>query len=76
MNYFDKMHVGDVVISAIGSIGYVCAINYKNNFFEWTLLRNNTGAVPPFAITYHVPQEEIPHKITQIGVMKIEPLAC
>lgn len=39
MNYLDKMHVGDIVISNVGHIGYVHAIDYEDRFFECTMVR-------------------------------------
>lgn len=74
MNYLNKMHVGDIVISKTGSIGYVCVIDYEKDLFEYTLVRDDNGSVLPFDIIYHMPEEEIPLKITQIGGIKIESL--
>lgn len=31
MNYLNKIHVGDIVISDAGRIDYVYAINYEDN---------------------------------------------
>ena len=74
MNYLNKMHVGDIVISKTGSIGYVCLINYEEDFFEWTLVRDDKGSVPPWGIIYHLSEDDISLRITQIGGRKIEPL--
>ena len=39
MNYLNKMHVGDIVIFASGSIGYVHVIDYEDRFFECAMVR-------------------------------------
>lgn len=39
MNYLNNMNVGDIVIFASGSIGYVHAIDYEGRFFECTMVR-------------------------------------
>lgn len=73
MNYLDKMHLGDIVIFDSGSIGYVCVIDYEDDFFECTMVRDANKDVDPCKIIYHIPENEIPIMLTQIGARKIEP---
>lgn len=72
MNYLNKIHVGDIVISNVGNIGYVCVIDYEKQYFDWTKVYDRQGDVVPRDVC-GVPAEEIPRWFTQIGVIKIDP---
>lgn len=72
MNYLNKIHVGDIVIARVGNIGYVCAIDYENDSFDWTKVYDIHGDVVPRDVN-GVPAEEIPRWFKQIGVIEIIP---
>lgn len=72
MNYLNKMHVGDIVISNVGNIGYVSHIYRDNDTFNWIKVYDRNGDVCPMAID-SVEAEEIPRWFTQIGITKVVP---
>lgn len=72
MNYLNNIQPGDIVIARVGNIGYVCAIDYENQSFDWTKVYDVHGDVVPRDVT-RVPAEEIPRWFTQIGAIKILP---
>lgn len=72
MNYLNKMHLGDIVISNVGNIGYVSHIYRDNDTFSWIKVYDRRGDFCPVEIG-DVEAEEIPRWFTQIGETKIEP---
>lgn len=72
MNYLDKIHVGDIVISNTGNIGYVSIIYRDNDTFSWIKVYDRRGDSCPMGVV-NVKAEEIPRWFTQIGATKIKP---
>lgn len=72
MNYLNKMHVGDIVISTVGNIGYVSHIYRDNDTFNWIKVYDRNGDFCPVTID-SVEAEEIPRWFTQIGITKVVP---
>lgn len=72
MNYLDKIHVGDIVISNTGNIGYVSIVYRDNDTFSWIKVYDRRGDSCPMGVV-NVKAEEIPRWFTQIGATKIKP---
>ena len=72
MNYLNKLHCGDIVISNVGNIGYIDSIDYENGLFSWVKVYDRNGDVVPMNVD-NVDVDYIPRWFTQIGAIKVLP---